>query len=146
MSGRSARRGNAAYSNDVFTVQAAGANVWSTADSFNFVSQAVQGFAVEVNGAFTEKARIDLSSTTISNLDVFLIGKPGTSSVTAYYDLNTSGTMTPAGGAITVPVAWFSNNASTARNTSLTGLIVSDGGAAQMAFVYDFFRVDRAVP
>jgi hypothetical protein len=102
--------------------------------------------AVEVNGAFTEQARIDLSSTTISNLDVFLIGKPGTTSVTAYYDLNTSGTMTPAGGAITVPVGWFSTNASAARNTSLTGLMVSDGGATQMAFVYDFFRVDRAVP
>jgi len=28
----------------------------------------------------------------------------------------------------------------------LTGLMVSDGGATQMAFVYDFFRVDRAVP
>lgn len=102
--------------------------------------------AVEINGVFTEKARIDLSTTTLSNLDVFLIGKPGTTSVTAYYDVNTSGTMTPAGGAVTVPAAWFSNNASTARNTSLTGLMVSDGGAAQMAFVYDFFRVDRAVP
>lgn len=102
--------------------------------------------AVEINAAFTEMARIDLSSTTISNLDVFLIGKPGTTSVTAYYDLNTSGTMTPAGGAITVPAGWFSNNAGTAPNSSLTGVMVSDGGAAQMAFVYDFFRIDRAVP
>jgi len=102
--------------------------------------------AIEVNGVFTEKARIDLSSTTISNLDLFLIGKPGTTSVTAYYDLNTSGTMTPAGGELAAPAAWFSSNAGTARNTSLTGLMVSDGGAPQMAFVYDFFRVDRAIP
>ena len=102
--------------------------------------------AVEINGVFTEKARIDLSSTKVDNLDVFLIGKPGTTSVRAYYDLNTSGTMTPAGGASAVPAAWFNSNAGTARNTSLTGLMVSDGGAAQIAFVYDFFRVDRVVP
>ncbi|MBW8867826.1 MAG: hypothetical protein JF610_10935 [Acidobacteria bacterium] len=37
------KAGTAAYSNGVFTVQAAGANVWGSADSFNFLSTAVQG-------------------------------------------------------------------------------------------------------
>ena len=102
--------------------------------------------AVEVGGVFTEKARVDLTSTTISNLDVFLIGNPAAHTVTAYYDVNTTGTMTALGAGVAVPAGWFSNNAGAARNTSLTGLMLSDGGATQMAFGFDFFRIDRSVP
>ena len=102
--------------------------------------------AVETGGAFAEKGRIDLTSVAISNLDVFIVGRPATHTVQVYYDLNTTGTMTAVGAALAVPPAWFSNNTGTARNTSLAGLMMSDGGAKQMAFVYDFFRIDRTVP
>ena len=100
--------------------------------------------ARSIGGVLTEAARIDLASG-ISNLDVFLIGRPGTHTVTAYYDVNTTGTMTPLGSAIAVPAAWFAT-ATASTNASLTGLMVSHGTAARMAFVYDFFRIDRSVP
>jgi len=54
--------------------------------------------------------------------------------------------MTPLGSPVGVPAGWFSNNAGPAANTSLTGLMDSQGAAPQMAFVYDFFRIDRNVP
>jgi hypothetical protein len=101
--------------------------------------------AVEIGGVFTEKGRVNLTGA-ISNLDVFLIGRPGSRTVTAYYDVNTTGRMKPIGSAVTVPVAWFSSNAGSAANTSLAGLMTSHGPAKQMAFVYDFFRIDRSVP
>ena len=103
-------------------------------------------FGVEVNGTFTETARVNLSATTISTLDIFLVGTPSSRSLTAYYDVNGTGTMTVLGTPAVVPAGWFSNNAGTQGAVSLAGVMVSDGGAAQMAFVYDFFRIDRNVP
>jgi hypothetical protein len=103
-------------------------------------------FAIEVGGAFVEKARVDLSGTAISNLDVFLVGTPGSQAVTAYYDVNTTGAMTPLGTPVVVPASWFGNNAGSGANRSLAGLMGSNGVAPQMAFVYDFFRIDRTVP
>jgi len=104
--------------------------------------QAVQ-VAIEVGGAFTEKARVDLSGITISNLDIVLVGDPVAHTITAYYDVNTSGTLTALGAAVAAPAAWFSDNTGAARNTSLTGYMLSNGSAAQMAFGFDFFRVER---
>lgn len=101
--------------------------------------------ASEVGGVFKEIARVIVTGP-ISNLDVFLVGRPGTGTVTAFYDVNTTGTMKAIGTAIAVPAGWFGNNAGAAANTSLAGLMVSHGAAQQMAFVYDFFRIDRTVP
>jgi len=101
--------------------------------------------AVEIDGVFTQVALVNVTGT-VSNVDVFLIGRPGSRTVTAYYDVNTTGTMKPIGSAVTVPAGWFGNNAGSAANTSLGGLMLSHGSAKQMAFVYDFFRIDRSVP
>ena len=102
-------------------------------------------FAVETAGSFVVQATLDLSATTIDNLDVFIVGSASAHTLTAYYDLNTSGTMTALGSAVSVPAGWFSNNAGAAANTSLAGIMVSQGAAAQMAFGFDFFRIDRNV-
>jgi N-acetylneuraminic acid mutarotase len=101
-------------------------------------------FGVEVGGMFTEHGRIALTGT-IDNLDLFLIGRPGSGAVTAYYDVNGSGTMKQLGETASVPVPWFSSNAPTG-NVSLAGLMCSDGAAQQIAFVFDFFTIDRVVP
>jgi hypothetical protein len=77
---------------------------------------------------------------------VFLVGRPGASTMTVYYDVNTTGNLTQLGGPVTVPTSWFGGNAGTAANKSLAGVMVSHGAAQQMAFVYDFFRIDRVVP
>ena len=53
--------------------------------------------------------------------------------------------MKQLGTPVTMPAAWFAKGGSSS-NASLTGLMISHGAATQMAFVYDFFRVDRTVP
>ena len=53
--------------------------------------------------------------------------------------------MKQVGAAVAVPAAWFSSNAPTG-NRSLAGLMCSDGAAPQIAFVFDFFKIDRVVP
>jgi hypothetical protein len=100
-------------------------------------------FAVETGGTYVVQATINLSSAAISTLDLFIVGNSAAHTLSAYYDLNQSGTMTPVGGAVAVPTGWFSSNAGAAANTSLAGLMVSQGSAARMAFGYDFFRIDR---
>jgi N-acetylneuraminic acid mutarotase/regulation of enolase protein 1 (concanavalin A-like superfamily) len=99
---------------------------------------------LEVGGVFTEYGRIALTGA-IENLDLFLVGRPGSRTVTAYYDVNATGTMKQLGGTATVPGAWFGSN-TPAGNTSLTGVMCSDGAARQIAFVFDFFKIDRVVP
>jgi hypothetical protein len=102
-------------------------------------------WAIETGGAFSVQATLDLTAASISTLDLFIVGSPTARTLTAYYDLNQSGTLTPVGTAVTAPAGWFSNNSGAAANTSLAGLMVSQGSAAQMAFGYDFFRIDRNV-
>jgi large repetitive protein len=99
---------------------------------------------LEVGGVFTEYARVALSGA-IENLDLFVSGRPGTGTVTAYYDVNATGVMKQVGSAIAVPAAWFSSN-TPEGNRSLTGMMCSDGAAPQIAFVFDFFKIDRVVP
>jgi hypothetical protein len=100
---------------------------------------------VEVGGVTTETARLDITGTPLSDLDLFIVGNSGSHTLAAYYDLNVTGTMTPLGQAVSVPASWFGNNLGAAANTSLAGIMVSHGGAAQTAFGYDFFRIDRTV-
>jgi len=102
-------------------------------------------FAVETAGTFSEVARVAVSGA-LNNVDVFLVGRPGASTMTVYYDVNTTGNLTQLGGPVTVPTSWFGGNVGTAANKSLAGVMVSHGAAQQMAFVYDFFRIDRVVP
>src|SRR5207244_1413937 len=100
--------------------------------------------AVEQGGTFVEQRRIGFGGT-IDNIDLYLVGTASTRTITAYWDLNTTGTLQQFGSPVVVPASWFSTNAGAAANTSLAGLMVSHGAAAPMAFVYDFFRIDRNV-
>src|SRR5206468_2772993 len=96
--------------------------------------------------AFVEKLRVNLgvpSPTAIANLDVYLVGRVADHTITAFYDLNTSGMMNTFGPPFAVPASWFSSNVGAAANTSLAGLMVSHGSATPMAFGYDFYRIDR---
>jgi hypothetical protein len=53
--------------------------------------------------------------------------------------------MKQLGTPVTVPAAWFAKGG-VSTNASLTGVMTSQGAASQMAFVYDFFRIDRTLP
>jgi len=106
-------------------------------------------FGVEQGGAFVVKELVNLgapSPAAIATLDVYLVGRVSDHTITAYYDLNTSGTMQMLGAPAAVPAAWFSTNVGGAANTSLAGLMVSHGSATPMAFGYEFYRIDRNVP
>lgn len=98
---------------------------------------------LEQNGSFSQRATASLGTAKIINLDLFMVGDFAAKTVTAYYILNSSGTSVQIGAAVPVPAAWFSNNAGTARNTSLAGVMASYGRANPITFVYDFFRIDR---
>jgi len=126
-------------------------------DEDNFIRLALTGavggaqtlqMGIEQTGNFSQHATVDLGAARITNLDLYLVGDTAAKTITAYYVLNSTAAnpaLTAVGTAVTVPTEWFSNNAGAARNTSLAGVMVSDGGAPQTTFVYDFFRIDRNV-
>jgi hypothetical protein len=99
-------------------------------------------FAVEQGGTFVEQGRIAFGGA-IDNFDLYLVGTASMHTITAYWDLNTTGALHQLGSPIVVPAWWFSTNAGAAANMSLAGLMVSHGSAAPMAFGYEFFRIDR---
>ncbi|HXD72858.1 MAG TPA: hypothetical protein VN628_03945, partial [Vicinamibacterales bacterium] len=85
-------------------------------------------FAVEQAGVFAEQQRFDLGTTTVSNVDLYLVGDPAAHTVQAYYNVN-GGSPVTFGSAVTVPDTWFSNNAGVNANRSLAGVVVSHGSA-----------------
>jgi uncharacterized repeat protein (TIGR01451 family) len=118
----------------------------------NFIRLAVTGAAggqqlvqlgYERNGTFNTIASANLGTAKIFNLDLRLVGDPATKKVTAYYELNTSGTLVLLRTVNNVPVAWFNNNTGTNKNTSLAGVVTSHGSAPATTFAYDYFRIDR---
>jgi N-acetylneuraminic acid mutarotase/glucose/arabinose dehydrogenase/endonuclease/exonuclease/phosphatase family metal-dependent hydrolase len=106
--------------------------------------QAVQA-GLETSGTFTVLGTFDITVAQVSMIDLFLVGDPAASTVTAYADVNASGSLVTVASSIAVPADWFSNNVGAARNTSLAGLMVSHGSATATAFGFDFFRIDRSV-
>ena len=104
-------------------------------------------FAVEQNGVFTEVQRLDLGTTALSNVDIYLVGNVTSHTIQPFYVINTGSPVT-WGTAVSVPGTWFSNSVGVNANRSLAGVVVSHGtaGAAPMAFGYDFFKIDRNSP
>jgi hypothetical protein len=106
-------------------------------------AQALQvGF--EQFGAFNPLMAVNLGTTPVTLLDLYLIGDPATHTIKVYYDLENTGVpqlIADIGG---LPSGWFSNNQGTGGPMSLAGIMTSHGTAVQTAFVFDFFRIDRA--
>jgi len=124
-------------------------------DEDNFARLAIIGtaagtpalqFAVEQGGVFAQQQRFELAATDVSTVDLYLAGDPSAHTIQAFYLLNATGSPVTFGSPVAVPDTWFSNNAGVNANRSLTGIVVSHGRAAPMAFGYDFFRVDRNAP
>jgi N-acetylneuraminic acid mutarotase/fibronectin type 3 domain-containing protein len=102
--------------------------------------QAVQ-LGLEQGGTFTELARSSLGFEDVILLDLFLIGDPGTNTISAYYRLDDGAPVLLAD--VVVPAGWFGSNQGAAAGSSLAGVMTSHGAAISTAFVYDFFRIDR---
>lgn len=131
------------------------AGVFFGPDKDNFVRIALVGVngggrfiqaGIEQAGVFTAKASIDVTTATVSYLDLHLVGDATAHTLSAYYDLNRSGVLVLVVKDVPAPSGWFVNNAGAARNTSITGLMTSHGSATPTAFGFDFFRIDRSIP
>lgn len=100
---------------------------------------------VEQGGAYRAVASASLGTARIENLDLYLVGDYSAKTVTAFYDLDENGRPKALGTPTAIPVAWFSDNIGSNRNTSLAGIMVTDGSAESTTFVFDFFHLDRNV-
>jgi hypothetical protein len=105
-------------------------------------TMAVQA-GLEMNNVFSVQGIVNITASPVAHVDLVLVGDPATSTVSAYVDVNQTGTFAPVAVGVPVPTTWFSANTGSAGNRSLAGIMTSHGSSAATAFGFDFFRVER---
>lgn len=123
--------GSASYSSGVFTVNGAGADIWGTADAFNFAYQPLSGdgqivarvTGVQNTSSFAKAGVMLRETASASAADVILDVKPG-GGVEFMSRTSTGGSTSYLGGAGNAAPVWLK----LARTgTTVTGSVSSDG-------------------
>jgi len=125
------RAGSASYASGTFTVNGSGADIWGTADAFNYVSQPTTGdFSIVAHVAGVQntnpyaKAGVDMRDTkTASSAHVILDVRPDGSIEFMQRAANGASTTFIAGGSHALPVYLMLVR----EGTTVTGAISSDG-------------------
>ncbi len=125
--------GSASYSNGVFSVSGAGADIWGSADAFRYVYQSVSGDATIVarvasmqnTNAFAKAGIMLRESTAAGAAHVILDVRPG-GDIEFMTRTSTNGATTYLGGATKAPPAWL--KLARAGNV-VTGSVSSNGAS-----------------
>jgi hypothetical protein len=111
--GSPALAGSAGYTNGVFSVTGAGADIWGTSDQFNYVSQPLAGdgngtiiarVTSMTNTSSNAKAGVIIKQSTTAGSDYMLIAVAPNGVVKVQYDFNGS---IQAAASYTFPNAWM---------------------------------------
>ncbi|HUK33045.1 MAG TPA: hypothetical protein VLV86_03980 [Vicinamibacterales bacterium] len=125
--------GSASYSNGVFTVQGAGADIWGTADAFHAVEQTLAGdvqliarVASMQNTNTYAKAGVMLRDSTAANASHVILDVRPTGDIEFMTRSVTGGSTTWLSGAVNVAPVWLKL---TRVSTTVTAYFSSDGAS-----------------
>jgi uncharacterized repeat protein (TIGR01451 family) len=126
--GSPAIAGSAGYSNGVFTVNGAGADIWGTNDQFHYVDQPLAGNGTiiarvtsQTNTSSNAKAGVIIKQSTTAGSNYMLIAAAPNGTVKVQYDFNGSVT---ASATYTFPNVWMKL---VTLNGTITAYLSTDG-------------------
>ena len=125
--GSPATPGSASFSNNVFTVNGGGADIWGGTDQFNYVSQSLSGdgsIVARVNSQSNTdpwaKAGVMIKQSTTGGTNYALLGVTPGNGITFQSDFNSS----VSGGSYSLPNAWLKL---TRTGNTITAFSSADG-------------------